>query len=135
MQNRNLFYMNLALEVAKASYCQRKQVGALIVQGENVIAIGYNGTISGFPNVCELQDGTTRPDVLHAESNAIAKCAKSSNSSDGATLYVTLSPCFECAKIIIQSGIKDVYYLEEYRNIDGLNLLNKSKIYVQQIIL
>lgn len=127
--------MRLALDVAEASYCVRKKVGALIVHGDNVIAIGYNGTISGFPNICELEDGTTRPDVLHAESNAIAKCAKSSNSSNGAALYVTLSPCFECAKIIIQSGIKDVYYLEEYRNLDGLNLLKQSKIYVQQIIL
>ena len=127
--------MKLALDVAEASYCLRKKVGALIVHGDNVIAIGYNGTISGFPNICELEDGTTRPDVLHAESNAIAKCAKSSNSSNGAALYVTLSPCFECAKIIIQSGIKDVYYLEEYRNLDGLNLLKQSKIYVQQIIL
>jgi len=127
--------MNLALNVAQASYCVRKKVGALIVNQDNVIAIGYNGTISGFPNVCELEDGSTRPDVLHAESNAIAKCAKSSNNSDGAALYVTLSPCFECAKIIIQSGIKKVYYLEEYRILDGLNLLRKSKIYVQQIIL
>lgn len=127
--------MKLALDVAEASYCVRKKVGALIVHGDNVIAIGYNGTISGFPNICELEDGTTRPDVLHAESNAIAKCAKSSNSSNGAALYVTLSPCFECAKIIIQSGIKEVYYNEEYRNLDGLNLLKQSKIYVQQIIL
>ena len=127
--------MNLALNVAQASYCVRKKVGALIVNQDNVIAIGYNGTISGFPNMCELEDGSTRPDVLHAESNAIAKCAKSSNNSDGAALYVTLSPCFECAKIIIQSGIKEVYYLEEYRILDGLNLLRKSKIYVQQIIL
>lgn len=127
--------MKLALDVAEASYCVRKKVGALIVHGDNVIAIGYNGTISGFPNVCELEDGTTRPDVLHAESNAIAKCAKSSNSSNGAALYVTLSPCFECAKIIIQSGIKEVYYKEEYRNLDGLNLLKQSNIYVQQVIL
>lgn len=127
--------MKLALDVAEASYCVRKKVGALIVHGDNVIAIGYNGTISGFPNVCELEDGTTRPDVLHAESNAIAKCAKSSNSSNGAALYVTLSPCFECAKIIIQSGIKEVYYTEEYRNLDGLNLLKQSNIYVQQVIL
>lgn len=127
--------MKLALDVAEASYCVRKKVGALIVHGDNVIAIGYNGTISGFPNICELEDGTTRPDVLHAESNAIAKCAKSSNSSNGAALYVTLSPCFECAKIIIQSGIKEVYYKEKYRNLDGLNLLKQSKIYVQQIIL
>jgi dCMP deaminase len=135
MQNRNLFYMTLALKVANASYCQRKQVGAIIVKGDNVIAIGYNGTISGFPNVCELEDGTTRPDVLHAESNAIAKCAKSSNSSDGASLYVTLSPCFECAKIIIQSGVKEVFYLEKYRNLEGLDLLTKSNIYVQQVVL
>ena len=127
--------MNIALEVSKASYCKRKQVGALIVKEDNIIAIGYNGTISGFPNVCELQDGSTSPDVLHAESNAIAKCAKSSNSSNGATLYVTLSPCFDCAKIIIQSGIKEVIYLEKYRNLEGLNLLTKSKINVEQIIL
>ena len=127
--------MKLALNVAEASYCNRKKVGALIVNNDNVIAIGYNGTISGFPNVCELEDGSTRSDVLHAESNAIAKCAKSLNSSNGATLYVTLSPCFECSKIIIQSGIKQVYYLEEYRNIEGLDLLKKSNIYVEQIIL
>jgi dCMP deaminase len=127
--------MRLAIDVAKASYCVRKKVGALIVNGDNVIAIGYNGTISKFPNVCELEDGTTRPDVLHAESNAIAKCAKSSNSSDGASLYVTLSPCFECAKIIIQSGIKEVFYLEKYRNLEGLDLLIKSNIYVQQVVL
>lgn len=126
--------MKLALNVAQVSYCTRNKVGALIVNNDNVVAIGYNGTISGFPNVCELEDGSTNPEVLHAESNAIAKCAKSSNSSNGAALYVTLSPCFECAKIIIQSGIKEVYYLEEYRILDGLNLLLKAKIHVEQII-
>ena len=126
--------MKLALNVAQASYCTRNKVGALIVNNDNVVAIGYNGTISGFPNVCELEDGSTNPEVLHAESNAIAKCAKSSNSSNGAALYVTLSPCFECAKIIIQSGIKEVYYLEEYRILDGINLLLKAKIHVEQII-
>jgi dCMP deaminase len=126
--------MKLAQNVAQASYCTRNKVGALIVNNDNVVAIGYNGTISGFPNVCELEDGSTNPEVLHAESNAIAKCAKSSNSSNGAALYVTLSPCFECAKIIIQSGIKEVYYLEEYRILDGLNLLLKAKIHVEQII-
>ena len=126
--------MKLALNVAQVSYCTRNKVGALIVNNDNVVAIGYNGTISGFPNVCELEDGSTNPEVLHAESNAIAKCAKSSNSSNGAALYVTLSPCFECAKIIIQSGIKEVYYLEKYRILDGLNLLLKAKIHVEQII-
>jgi dCMP deaminase len=126
--------MKLAQNVAQASYCTRNKVGALIVNNDNVVAIGYNGTISGFPNVCELEDGSTNPEVLHAESNTIAKCAKSSNSSNGAALYVTLSPCFECAKIIIQSGIKEVYYLEEYRILDGLNLLLKAKIHVEQII-
>lgn len=134
MQNKHKFYIKLALNVAQASYCTRNKVGALIVNNDNVVAIGYNGTISGFPNVCELEDGSTNPEVLHAESNAIAKCAKSSNSSNGAALYVTLSPCFECAKIIIQSGIKEVYYLEEYRILDGLNLLLKAKIHVEQII-
>lgn len=92
--------MKLALEVAQASYCQRKQVGALIVQGDNVIAIGYNGTISGFPNVCELEDGTTRPDVLHAESNAIAKCAKSSNSSDGRHCMSLCRPALNVQKLL-----------------------------------
>ena len=127
--------MNIALTVATASYCIRKKVGAIIVKDNNIIAIGYNGTISGFENICELKDGTTNPEVLHAESNAIAKCARSTNNSDGAVLYVTLSPCFECAKIIIQSGIKEVYYLEQYRNISGIELLNKSKVNVKQIIL
>ena len=128
-------FMQIALTVASASYCTRKKVGALIVKNNNIIAIGYNGTISGFENICELKDGSTNPEVLHAESNAITKCAKSSNSSDGATLYVTLSPCFECAKIIIQSGIKEVVYLEEYRNTEGIKLLNKSKVNVKQILL
>jgi dCMP deaminase len=128
-------FMQIALTIASASYCIRKKVGALIVKNNNIIAIGYNGTISGFENICELKDGSTNPEVLHAESNAIAKCAKSSNNSDGATLYVTLSPCFECAKIIIQSGIKEVVYLEEYRNTEGIKLLNKSKVNVKQILL
>ena len=127
--------MNIALTIASESYCIRKKVGAIIVKNNNIIAIGYNGTISGFPNICESENGNTRSDVLHAESNAIAKCAKSTNSSEGSTLYVTLSPCFECAKIIIQSGIKEVIYLEEYRNTDGIKLLNKSKVNVKQIIL
>lgn len=127
--------MKIALTVASASYCTRKKVGAILVKDNNIIAIGYNGTISGFENICELEDGSTRSDVLHAESNAIAKCSKSSNNSDGSTLYVTLSPCFECAKIIIQSGIKEVIYLEQYRKTEGIELLNKSKVNVKQIIL
>lgn len=123
--------MSIALTVAQASYCKNKQVGAILVKDDNIIAIGYNGTISGYPNNCEDCNGKTYNHVLHAETNAIAKCSRSNNSSDNSVLYVTLSPCFECAKIILQSGIKKVVYLEEYRNIEGLNLL-KQTINVQQ---
>jgi dCMP deaminase len=114
---------------ARNSYCKRRQVGALIVKDRMIISDGYNGTPSGFENVCE-EDGVTKPYVLHAEANAITKVAKSSNSSDGATLYVTASPCLECAKLIIQSGIKRVVYSEEYRITDGIDLLRRAGIEV-----
>lgn len=125
------FYIRIAQETAKLSYCNRRKVGAVLVSsdGRNIIAYGYNGTISGFPNVCELPDGTTdNKHVLHAETNAIMKAARSGQPIDGASLYVTLSPCVECAKIIIQAGIKSVTYSEKYHSQDGLELLNKAGI-------
>jgi dCMP deaminase len=133
MKNKDYFYLGIAKEVSEASYCKRKKVGAIIVKDDNIISFGYNGTISGFTNKCEC-DGVTRNDVLHAESNAIAKCCKSSYSSDGSTMYVTLSPCFECSKMIIQSGIKKVVYFENYRDLSGIELLKKAKINVKRII-
>jgi dCMP deaminase len=133
MKNKDNFFLDIAKQIAKASYCKRRQVGAVIVKDDNIISFGYNGTISGFPNECEC-DNVTKKDVLHAESNAIAKCCKSSYSSDGATMYITLSPCFECAKIIIQSGIKKVVYFQNYTDLSGIDLLIKSKIDVLQII-
>ena len=133
MKNKDNFFLDIAKQVAKASYCKRRQVGAVIVKDDNIISFGYNGTISGFVNECEC-DNVTKKDVLHAESNAIAKCCKSSYSSDGATMYITLSPCFECAKIIIQSGIKKVVYFQNYTDLSGVDLLIKSKIDVLQII-
>ncbi|MBQ7639632.1 MAG: dCMP deaminase family protein [Bacteroidales bacterium] len=122
-------YLDMASVWARNSYCKRRQVGALIVKDRMIISDGYNGTPSGFENVCE-EDGVTKPYVLHAEANAITKVAKSSNSSDGATLYVTASPCLECAKLIIQSGIKRVVYSEEYRITDGIDLLRRAGIEV-----
>ena len=113
---------------AENSYCKRRQVGALIVNDKSIISDGYNGTPSGFENICEDETNRTKPYVLHAEANAITKVAKSSNSSEGATLYVTASPCIECAKLIIQAGIKRVVYGENYRIMDGLNLLKRAGI-------
>ncbi|MCQ2252758.1 MAG: dCMP deaminase family protein [Bacteroidales bacterium] len=121
-------YLRMARIWAENSYCTRRQVGALLVKDKMIISDGYNGTPAGFENVCELDDGTTKPYVLHAEANAITKVAKSSNNSLGATLYVTASPCMECAKLIIQSGIKRVVYSEKYRLTDGLDLLARANI-------
>ena len=115
---------------AENSYCTRRQVGALIVKNQRIISDGYNGTPSGFENICEDENNVTKPYVLHAEANAITKIARSNNSSDGATLYVTASPCIECAKLIIQSGIKRVVYSEKYRLEDGLELLQRAGIEV-----
>lgn len=117
---------------AKNSYCTRRQVGAILVKDRMIISDGYNGTPSGFENVCEDENGVTKPYVLHAEANAITKVARSSNSSLGATLYVTASPCMECAKLIIQSGICRVVYLEEYRITDGVDLLRRAGIQVEK---
>lgn len=123
-------YMRMALIWAENSYCTRRQVGALIVKNKMIISDGYNGTPAGFENVCEDEHGLTKPYVLHAEANAITKIARSNNSSEGATMYVTASPCIECAKLIIQSGIKRVVYAEKYRLEDGLELLKRANIEV-----
>ena len=123
-------YMRMALIWAENSYCTRRQVGALIVKNKMIISDGYNGTPAGFENVCEDENGLTKPYVMHAEANAITKIARSNNSSEGATMYVTASPCIECAKLIIQSGIKRVVYAEKYRLEDGLNLLKRAHIEV-----
>ena len=121
-------YLSMASIWAENSYCKRRKVGALIVKDKMIISDGYNGTPSGFKNECEDKNNTTFPYVLHAEANAITKVAKSNNSSAGATLYVTTSPCIECAKLIIQSGINRVIFSEKYHNEDGLSLLKKAKI-------
>ena len=121
-------YLEMALIWAKNSYCKRRQVGALIVKGKMIISDGYNGTPAGFENVCEDEDNVTKPYVLHAEANAITKVAKSNNSSENSSLYVTSSPCMECAKLIIQSGIKRVVYCDKYRLSDGLELLKRAGI-------
>ncbi|SDC91851.1 deoxycytidylate deaminase [Williamwhitmania taraxaci] len=128
-------YLEMAQIWSKNSYCVRRQVGALIVKGRMIISDGYNGTPSGFENICEDEEGKTKAYVLHAEANAITKVAKSNNSSDGATLYVTASPCVECAKLIIQAGIKRVVYLDQYHNTDGLAILKRANIVVDQITL
>jgi dCMP deaminase len=126
-------YLEMARVWAQNSYCQRRKVGALIVKDKIIISDGYNGTPSGFENVCETPDGTTKPYVLHAEANAITKVAKSNNSSNGATLYVTSSPCMECAKLIIQAGIKRVVFFDEYHSADGLELLKRANIEIENI--
>jgi dCMP deaminase len=127
MNNESEFYMNLADHIGQASRAERLKVGAVLVKDDNIIAFGFNGTPAGFDNECEL-DGVTKPEVLHAESNAIAKCAKSTYSSDGATLYVTVSPCFECAKLVIQAGINCVYFKSLYRDMTGLGLLYQAGV-------
>lgn len=118
---------------ASNSYCKRRQVGALIVKDKMIISDGYNGTPSGFENICEDENNHTKAYVLHAEANAITKVAKSGNSSDGATLYVTAAPCIECAKLIIQAGIKRVVYSDEYRLEEGINLLRRAGIEVEKV--
>lgn len=126
-------YIEMASIWAKNSYCKRRQVGALLVKDNMIISDGYNGTPSGFENVCEDENGVTKPYVLHAEANAISKVAKSGNSSEGATLYITASPCMECAKLIIQAGIRRVVYRDEYRLTDGVDLLRRAGIEVEKI--
>ena len=126
-------YIRMAQIWAENSYCNRRKVGALIVKDKMIISDGYNGTPAGFENICEDENGLTKPYVLHAEANAITKIACSNNSSKGATMYVTTSPCIECAKLIIQAGIKRVIYSEKYRLEDGLDLLRRANIEVVYI--
>ena len=130
---RDLLYMRMARTWAENSYCQRRQVGALMVKNQMIISDGFNGTPSGFENHCEDENNVSKPYVLHAEANAITKVARSNNSSDGATLYVTASPCIECSKLIIQSGIKRVVYGELYRLTDGIDLLKRAGINVEYL--
>lgn len=126
----DLRYLRMARIWAENSYCKRRQVGALVVKDKMIISDGYNGTPSGFENICE-ENNITKPYVLHAEANAITKLARSSNNSDGSTLYVTASPCIECAKLIIQAGIKRVVYAEKYRLNDGIQLMERAGIKVE----
>ena len=126
-------YLRIAKEWSLLSYCKRKQVGAIIVRDRMIISDGYNGTPSGFENCCEDEEGLTRWDVLHAEANAILKVARSTQSCEGATLYITLSPCKECSKLIHQSGIKRVVYQNGYRDDSGIQFLIKAGVEVQYI--
>ncbi len=132
-QQFDLRYIQMARIWAKNSYCKRRQVGALLVKDRMIISDGYNGTPAGFENECEDENGQSKPYVLHAEANAITKVAKSNNSSEGSTLYITDSPCMDCAKLIIQSGIKRVVYEDEYRITDGIELLEKAGIEIVKI--
>ena len=124
-------YLRMARIWAENSYCKRRQVGALVVKDKMIISDGYNGTPSGFENICEDESGITKPYVLHAEANAITKLARSGNNSEGSTLYVTASPCIECAKLIIQAGIRRVVYAEKYRLTDGIDLLTRAGVEVE----
>lgn len=121
-------YLRMARIWSENSYCRRRRVGAILVKDKMIISDGYNGTPSGFDNVCENPEGSTFPYVLHAEANAISKVARSNNSSEGATLYVTASPCMECSKLIIQAGIRRVVFSEMYRITDGLDLLRAAGV-------
>ena len=129
----DIAYLKMATEWAKLSYCKRKKVGAIIVQDRTIISDGYNGTPSGFDNCCEDENGDTHWYVLHAEANAILKLASSTQSAKGATLYITLSPCKECSKLIVQSGITKVYYINEYKDSEGVRLMKDNGIDVQRV--
>lgn len=132
-KKRDYLYMRMARTWSENSYCERRKVGALMVKNQMIISDGFNGTPSGFENVCEDENNLSKPYVLHAEANAISKVARSHNSSDNATLYVTASPCIECAKLIIQAGIKRVVYGELYRLTDGIDLLKRAGIEVEYL--
>lgn len=133
MKNWDKTYMEIANLIGSHSKAERRKVGCILVLAGRIISTGYNGTPAGFDNTCEI-DGVTKPEVLHAESNAIAKCARSTESCEGSSLYVSLSPCLECAKLIIQSGIIAVFYQEAYRDKSGLYLLTKADIHHEQIL-
>ncbi|MBT7815818.1 dCMP deaminase [Polaribacter sp. Hel1_33_96] len=129
----DIAYLKMAREWAKLSHCKRKQVGALIVKGRMIISDGFNGTPSGFDNCCEDSEGVTKWEVLHAEANAILKVASSTQSAEGATLYITLSPCTECSKLIHQAGIKRVVYAKDYRDSSGLKFLEKAGVEIKYL--
>ena len=129
----DLAYLRMATEWGKLSYCKRKQVGAIIVRDKMIISDGYNGTPSGFENCCEDEENLTKWYVLHAEANAILKVARSTQSCEGATLYITLSPCKECSKLIHQSGIKRVVYLNEYKDTSGVDFLRKAGVEAEHL--
>ena len=129
----DLRYLRMARIWAENSYCERRKLGAHIVKDKMIISDGYNGTPAGFENVCEDENHLTKPYVLHAEANAITKIARSGNNSEGATLYVTDAPCIECSKLIIQSGIKRVFYARQYRLTDGIDLLQRAGIEVHYL--
>jgi len=134
MHNKyDVAYLKMALEWAKLSYCKRKQVGALIVKDRTIISDGYNGTPSGFENCCEDENNKTKWYVLHAEANAILKISRSTQSCEGATLYLTLSPCKECSKLIFQSGIKRVVYIQDYSDNEGLAFLKDAGVEILKI--
>ena len=126
-------YLRMARIWAENSYCERRKVGALIVKDRTIISDGYNGTPAGFENICEDASGVTKPYVLHAEANAITKVARSGNSSEGATLYITASPCLDCAKLIIQAGIRRVVFNELYRITDGIDLLRRAGVEIEHL--
>ena len=132
-QNVDVRYLKMAKIWAENSYCKRRQVGALIVKDQMIISDGYNGTPSGFENICEDGNNQTKPYVLNAEANAITKVAASNNNSKGATIYITSSPCIECAKLIIQAGIKRVVFSEKYHTEEGVNLLKRARIGIDLI--
>jgi dCMP deaminase len=130
----DIAYLRIAAEWSKLSYCKRKQVGAIIVRDRMIISDGYNGTPTGFENCCEDEEGLTQWFVLHAEANAISKVARSTQTCENATLYITLSPCKECSKLIHQSGIKRVVFQHGYRDATGLEFLEKAGVVVNQIV-
>jgi dCMP deaminase len=132
MRNFDDMYMEMAHVVSQQSRAKRAQVGALLVKDNNVLSFGFNGTPSGFDNLCETEEYTTKPEVLHAESNALMKIARSTQSSEGSTLYVTLSPCFECAKLIVQAGVKRVVFGAQYRDDSSITFLKQANIEVEQ---
>lgn len=132
----NLAHMDVAYRYSKLSHAKRAKVGAIIVRDDRILSIGYNGTPPKWDNSCEIETDNgliTKPEVLHAEANCIAKIAKSTESSDGADMYITLSPCFECSKQIFAAGIKRLYYREQYRNTNGLDFLKKAGVIIEQI--
>jgi dCMP deaminase len=133
VDQKDRIYLEMSNVWAKNSYCKRMQVGCLIVKNKSIISDGYNGSPTGFPNICESDDNVTLPYILHAEANAITKLAKGTQGSEGSTLYVTLSPCFECSKLIIQSGIKRVVFTEVYRNPESISFLAEAGIEILKI--